>query len=314
MIIRLCVVLAFVIQAQAATPVDLTLPDSELTPLVRVRVKNKILKVPLESYLMGVLPSEMSLSWPLEALKAQAVAARSFVLSQMQRRQSSNFDVESTHLDQVFRVEHLNYAGPYRKKLLQVLQETKGEVLLEPQKNVSASQIQKTYFHSDCGGSTETSFYVWRTQEPLLQVQDSSCPVSQHSKWEIKFSLKTLEEKLNLPGIKSLQVTTKTPSGRNGTILVLLNNGDKELFLADTFRKRLGFNKVKSTYFDLALQNGDYVFSGRGHGHGVGMCQWGARVLAQQGLEYKKILTHYFPLSRLENIKNIERPLYAGKL
>ncbi len=146
-----------------------------------------------------------------------------------------------------------------------------------------------------------------------MQVRDRSCPLAPNSSWELKVSNKDLEDGLKLFGIKSLQVATKTPSGRNGTLLVLLRNGEKELFLAETFRRLLGYNKLKSTMFDISYVNGDYIFTGKGHGHGVGMCQWGTRQLASQGSNYKKILMHYFPLSRLENLKNVERPLYAKK-
>lgn len=313
MIGKLIMGLTFFIQATASAPVSHEGLNNDLSPIIRVRVAQQILKIPLESYLMGVLPSEMPASWPLEALKAQVVASRSFVLSQAESRKNFDFDVESTIFDQVFRTENLNYTGKYRDRVVKAIEETRGEVLLEPVKGIAPPKIQKAYFHSDCGGSTESSFFVWRTDEPLMQVRDRDCPLGPNSKWEFRASVKELEDSLKFFGIKSIQVATKTPSGRNGTILLMMKNGEKELLLAETFRRLLGYNKVKSTLFDITIQNEEYVFSGKGHGHGVGMCQWGARMLASQGYNYKKILGHYFPLSRLENAKNIERPLYARK-
>ncbi len=313
MIGKFFISLLFFIQATASAPTNSEGLNADLSPIIRVRVDQKILKIPLESYLMGVLPAEMPASWPLEALKAQVVASRSFVLSQSESRKHLEYDVESTIHDQVFKTENLNYTGKYRDKVVKALSETRGQVILEPSKGISPTKIQKAYFHSDCGGSTESSFFVWRTDEPLMQVRDRGCPLAPKSKWELRVSNKDLEDGLKLFGIKNIQVVTKTPSGRNGTILVLLRNGEKELFLSETFRRLLGYNKLKSTLFDIAVVDGEYIFTGKGHGHGVGMCQWGSRVLAGQGYDYKKILGHYFPLSRLDSLKNVERPLYAKK-
>ncbi len=174
MIAKFLVSLLFFIQATASAPVGHEGLNDDLSPIIRVRVGQKILKIPLESYLMGVLPSEMPTSWPLESLKAQAVASRSFVLYQMESRRHLDFDVESTIHDQVFRTENMNYTGKYRDKLLKALTETRNEVLLQPGKGLSPAKIQKTYFHSDCGGSTESSFFVWR----LVQISETKRALS----------------------------------------------------------------------------------------------------------------------------------------
>lgn len=277
---------------------------------IRVRVdkaKNKILDLELEAYLEGVIASEMPPSWPLEALKAQAVVSRSYALAQKRYSLLKPFHVESTVLDQVFDVNAKNNPNEIKAKVKEAIRLTRGEVLVGQNQ-----KVLRSYFHSDCGGMTETPFFVWRVEQPGLQIKDRSCPLGGFKSWQHELTQSEIEKKLGIKKIHSIEIKSKSPSGRANTVLVKFEGGE-ELFLAERFRMRLGFNKLKSTLFNIEKQNSKYVFNGRGHGHGVGLCQWGTRQLAQQGEDYKKILGHYFPLATLKNISDTGPSSIAAK-
>lgn len=303
------VAFAVIFQSQAA---PMTNGKSLFEPMIRVKINNQITSIPLEQYLAGVLPSEMPPTWPVEAMKAQAITSRSFVLARALARKDEPYDVESTIRDQVFKPEYV-HKTPFKSKIKKILEETRGEVLVRPQAKGEPIEIQKAYFHSDCGGSTEDSFYVWRTKEPLLQVKDASCPLGPFAKWEYKVSKSDLEKKLNLSGVEKILISSRTPSGRVGTLMIKNSNPTPELVLAEYFRGRMGFNKIKSTYFKVRQEGDWFYFAGKGHGHGVGMCQWGARQLAEQGQNYRQILMHYYPLSQVENIRNIGKTAVVSR-
>lgn len=251
--------------------------------------------VPLETYLFGVLPNEMPSSWPIEALKAQAIASRSYVLNQMQSRRSGAFDVDSTIHDQVFKPGTLNEYADWAKKVRKALDATKQQVLLDPK-----GQIQRTYFHSDCGGSTETSFFVWRTREATSSVRDEACPLGPFGRWTYSISKEELEKKLGIQNLNRLRVASQTPSGRIGVILMRFGEDSEESFLAEKFRQKLGYNSLKSTLFQITRVGDRFEFKGRGYGHGVGLCQWGSRHLALKGVSSTEILHHYFPQSKID--------------
>jgi stage II sporulation protein D len=116
-----------------------------------------IVELPLEDYLLGVLPREMPLNWPLESLKAQAVASRSYVLSLLNERKGWHFDVDSTVNDQVFSwVRDLKKSIPKFNQLLNAIQETRGQILL-----FNKNQIYRAFFHAESAGRTENAEFVW---------------------------------------------------------------------------------------------------------------------------------------------------------
>lgn len=251
--------------------------------------------VPLETYLFGVLPNEMPSSWPIEALRAQAIASRSYVLNQMQSRRTGAFDVDSTIHDQVFKPGTLNEYADWAKKVRKALDTTKQQVLLDPK-----GQIQRTYFHSDCGGVTETSFFIWRTREATSSVKDEACPLGPYGRWTYSIGKEELEKKLGVHNLNRLRVASKTPSGRIGVILLRFGEDSEESFLAEKFRQKLGYNALKSTFFQISRVGDRFEFTGRGYGHGVGLCQWGSRHLALKGVGAAEILQHYFPQSKID--------------
>ena len=257
----------------------------------------------IEDYLRGVLASEMPASWPLEALKAQAVASRSYALYQRNLRKRRRYHLESSVMDQVFNFERARKIPVHwREKIRRAVNETRGEILVD-----KSGEVLPAYFHADSGGHTEEAHNVWRNNVFLGAVRDIASR-GPHSHWRRDFSAKELVKKLRIPRceLKDLQVESRHLSGRAQNMKVICQN--KNYFVqAQTFRRQLGFFRLKSTWFDVekVKRKGNVYFSfhGRGFGHGVGMSQWGARKMAQEKRDYRRILHHYYPRAELSGMK-----------
>lgn len=270
-----------------AAPMPLARPVPPQNP-IRVRLDRKtntIATLDLETYLRGVLPAEMPASWPLEALKAQAVAARTFALFRQGQSRSKDFDVEADVMDQMFLTD-----AETTKQAEQAIDETRGLVLQTPQGKFVAA-----YFHSDCGGHTEDARNVWGAGE---STGTTGCPFSPKSNWKLRLTLKQLAAKLRLP-LKAVELGARNESGRVSRVVLALADGSGRTIAANDFRHALGYGELKSTAFSISREGETYTFAGRGFGHGVGLCQWGARQMAKQGHSFKEILAHYYPKARL---------------
>ncbi len=264
--------------------------------------------VPLQEYLLGVLSSEMPRNWPLETLKAQAVAARSYTLAVMRERNQKIFHLESSIMDQVFRhiLEDDNFHQQYRRAW-QAVQETDGIVLLD--KN---GEPLKAYYHSDCGGKTVDAKSVWGQKSELISVTDSSCPSNPSAHWKLSLSKEYVYAKISeslkiskSDKIENIDFVTDEKTQRVESILIALANKTFKMSGND-FRSSIGFQNLRSTLFSVQKKTAEFVFSGRGYGHGVGLCQWGSRMLGKQGLTASDILRHYYPQAKLE-VKNYAR-------
>jgi SpoIID/LytB domain protein len=254
-----------------------------------------VASVDLETYLSGVLPSEMPKSWPLEAIKAQAVASRTYVFKKMKERKALHFDVENSVFDQVFKWN----ASEGDPKILQVLKETNHQILID-----AKSKVVNTFYHSQCGGSTEASTAVWGLGG-LKSVKDKYC-LSATKEWEYVVPKEKLSEMvkvaLNLsdPGeLMQLGVGRRTASGRADRFVARFSNNEKHFIRGDQMRSILGYGNLKSTRVNVESLDDEWSFKGSGFGHGVGMCQWGAKSMASVGNGYKQILLHYYPESKL---------------
>lgn len=260
--------------------------------VVRNRQNGKsevVLHLNVEDYLKIVLPAEMSESWPIEALKAQAIASRSYVQAQILNRVESDWDVESTVMDQVFDLKHSRQKGRVSPTINAAVEQTAGTVLVD-----SKQQTMRAYFHSDCGGSTDSALDIWRTRDGTRTVKDPSCPLSPKSRWTLKLSEEELSRKLEIP-VRDIRIASVTPGKRASTIYIKTAKFDSELWTGERFRRAIGFNLLRSTLFKLWKSGNDYLFEGTGYGHGVGMCQWGARQMAIAGKSHEDILNHYYP-------------------
>ena len=244
--------------------------------------------LPLEDYLQGMLGGEMSPTWEMEALKAQSVASRTYALYMIHHPKSSYYDLEKGTGDQVY-----NGANAESERARKAVDATRGQYL------TMKSQPIKSYFHSRCGGLTETAKTVWKFNEKGNQ---SRVPCTFCQKfpyvWKSAVKARDLLSFLKLPFAEAspfkVTVAERSPSGRVGSVKIQ-SGGQEKLINSDELRSLLGYTKVKSTRFDWKIQGRDIEFEGVGSGHGVGMCQWGARFLAQSGKNYRQILSHYYP-------------------
>lgn len=242
--------------------------------------------VDIEQYLYSVLGSEMSPSWPLEALKAQAVAARSYALHQRSRARNPLYDLGNTTTWQV-------YKGLASEALStqQAVNATSGQVMTYD------GEIILAVFHSASGGHTENVEDIWKSPFiPYLRGvvdYDQSAPVFE---WTKSFSRREISGKISGVGsIVSMTPERTTPQGRIVTMLVEGDRGQKRVSGND-LRSALG---LRSTLFVVNPTTNGFEIRGRGYGHGLGMSQWGARNLATQGINYQQILTHYYPNATL---------------
>jgi stage II sporulation protein D (peptidoglycan lytic transglycosylase) len=227
-------------------------------------------------------------------VKAQAVIARTYALYQRENRKSALYHLESSVLDQV-------YAGCdiEDSRAVRGVQETAGEVLTYNGKIIQA------FYHSSCGGHTEAAANVWGTNVPYLQGVDCKyCLNAPSVKWEQTLSYRKIESLLRAGGyqisdLRKILPGTRNRSGRLNEVYLLTGRGKFSL-TAVKFRKAIGYGVIKSTNFDAVNGEDDVRFDGAGYGHGVGLCQWGAKQRAGDGFNYREILSYYYPGTKVE--------------
>ncbi len=236
--------------------------------------------VNLEHYLYSVLGAEMNPNWPQEALKAQAVAARSFALYKTATSGNTVYDVGDTTSWQVYKGLETEGQGTHL-----AVDATAGQVMTYGGKVILAA------FHSSSGGHTENVEDVWT--QPLAYLRgvsdyDQGAPVY---KWTKSFSRGELSGKISGVGsVTSMIPERTTPQGRVITMRVQGSRGTRRISGND-LRSALG---LKSTLITVNPTGNGFVVSGRGYGHGLGLSQWGAHNLAAQGVNYQQILGHYY--------------------
>ena len=255
--------------------------------------------VPVDDYLRSVVPEEMPVDWPAEAIKAQSVAARSFALASRGRHASEGYDLCTTMHCQL-------YTGTAAEKSASnaAIKATRGEVLTYGGKPIEA------LFHTDSGGMTENSEDVWGSHVPYLRAAKDT--PTKTMPWTKTISRADLERKLAAKGhdigkIRSIALSPlaigraakdRTASGRVKTMTVKGTKGTATLS-GTTWRSLLG---LKSTLFDAKLTKDAVTFTGYGSGHGLGISQWGAKRLAESGKSYADILHHYYTGTTLQQL------------
>lgn len=255
--------------------------------------------VPVDGYLRSVVPEEMPVDWPAEAIKAQSVAARSFALASRGRHASEGYDLCTTTHCQL-------YTGTTAEKSASnaAIKATRGEVLTYGGKPIEA------LFHTDSGGMTENSEDVWGSHVPYLRAAKDT--PAKTMPWTKTISRADLERKLAAKGhdigkVRSLALSPlaigraakdRTASGRVKTMTVKGTKGTATLS-GTTWRSLLG---LKSTLFDAKLAKDMVTFTGYGSGHGLGISQWGAERMAAKGKSYADILHHYYTGTTLQQL------------
>lgn len=264
------------------------------------RADNGILVVnqlALEDYLVGLINCEISSAWPIEAVKAQAVIARTYALNRKMARSNAVYHLESSVIDQVYDGCLIEDSRAHR-----AVSETEREVL------TSGGSVIQAFYHSSCGGKTEASENVWGTALPYLKGVDCQyCQTSQSSPaWDIKLSLSEIEERLKaagykISGLSGIKAGPLNSRGRLKHVVLVAAKGGFSL-TGDQFRKAVGYSVIKSTRFAVKIAYGEASFSGSGNGHGVGLCQWGAKQRSLDGFNYIEILSYYYPGTELKKL------------
>ena len=290
--------------AKPAHDQRLALPVSGLVHVVR---KGKgflvINQVDLEEYVKGVVPGEVNTAWHPEMLKAQAVAARTYALYQQMLSATRDYDVVATVQDQVYKGKN-----GIDTAVLRAVDETRGLVLTYQNAPIYAA------FSSTAAGLTEDAVNVWSKEYPYLKGVE--CPFdleSPYYQWKVSFRLDKLEQSLRQQGFAVGTITSMEPLAfsRGGRVAKLrVVHSDGELILrGEDLRKAVGYSIVPSTQFTIESVGQEVVLSGYGAGHAVGMCQWGAKELAELGYSFSTILSYYYPGTDLQDMSLTKQPV-----
>ncbi len=256
--------------------------------------------VGLEDYVKGVLYHEISHRWPIEAIKAQAVATRTYALYRRQTTTNADFDVTNDIYSQVYGGRTSEH---YRTNL--AVDETKGEVL------VYQDQILPAYFHATCAGHTEDVSELWKQDLPPLKgVPCDFCKNSPHYYWNKNLRSKDVQDKLLQAGyklglIKEIKVVERNQSGRIRKLAILGRDGKTTMISGKDFRNIIGPNIIRSNNYDVVMKGYYFDVVGKGWGHGVGLCQWGAEEMSRQHYKYDEILQYYYPGADLTDYHKI---------
>jgi stage II sporulation protein D len=260
--------------------------------------------VPVEDYLMGVIPGEMPARFALEAYKAQAVAARTFALyEKFSLSGNRTWDVLANEGSQMY----IGKSGENAKGN-QAVEATHGVVLTADTK-AHGRKIFPAYFSSTCGGWTQPAIYLANVDPDIMPlrggVKCDGCAISTHRNWTNKtIPISEVTASINarnltsspMQQVSAVNVVSRTPQGHIVRVEVVDITGQRVTIPAQKFRLIVGSRKMPSTFCDISIQGTNLVFSnGHGLGHACGMCQWGAEGMAQKGYTAKEILLHYYP-------------------
>ncbi len=258
--------------------------------------------VDLEEYVKGVVPAEINPAWHSEMLKVQAVAARTYALYQHMLSSTRDYDVVAGIQDQVYRGRQGIDA-----RVVEAVESTRGLVVTHQGAPIYAA------FSSTTAGITEDAMIVWSKDLPYLKGVE--CPFdidSPYYRWTASLKVDTLEKNLRQQGLAVGTISAITPlaysrAGRVATLKIAHSGGELTL-RGEDLRKAVGYTVVPSTQFTVESIGQDVVFSGYGAGHAVGLCQWGAKELAELGYSFSSILGYYYPGTELRDASLTQAP------
>ena len=238
-------------------------------------------KISAEEYLYGVLPGELPNNFPDEAIKAQAVAARTYMYYNLNHSKYKEYDLTDHTNSQVY----LGYdrENPIMNKMIN---ETSNEVIKYNGKPIEA------LFTADAGGYTADPKYIWGKSIPYLKAfSDAGNEIySSRKNWSYEITLSKLSDifGFDIDNIKVLDYKNKR------AVLILLEGAINKKISGQKLRSIVGYTNIFSTYFKIERNGNKIIFNGHGSGHGLGLSQWGAYAMAKKGEKYKEILLHYY--------------------
>lgn len=272
--------------------------------------------VDIEAYLRGVLRSELPRYFQPESFKAQCVAARTYALYSKRFNQAGRtFDVYDDEGSQVYKGVAME-----DRVAVEAVESTRGEVCMW--KYGDKDDIFCTYYSSCCGGLSQHVRNV-KPNDPDVAplaggVSCNDCSGATHFKWPpVRLSKAEVTRRIvaRYPTLKKLGTITKlapkrtSPDGRVITMELTGATGKKETLMGEDFRLCMGGRHLKSTRFNLVVEKDAYVFKdGQGFGHGMGLCQFGMDTKARRGMDYKQILSFYYPGSYVKRLYDDNPP------
>lgn len=264
--------------------------ESTPEPLVKLYLsrKNQVIELKLEDYLIGTVAAEMPASFDIEALKAQAVCARTYAVRKIVtgRAYPDGADLsDDITCCQAYRPEEEYRKIPQQlqNKIAEAVKATRGEIILYKGEPIDA------LYHSTCGGQTESASDAWTDGCPYLKsIHCKYCSRSPYSATEYIFPASFIAKQFGQNGKSkiNMQILQKTASGRVKSVKI-----GTEKVSGERLRNVLG---LPSTCLTIVKHKNEFIISCRGYGHGVGMCQYGADGLARAGQDYRQILKTYY--------------------
>ncbi len=251
---------------------------------------NNIKNLNIDEYLIGVLAAEMPASFEIEALKAQAVAARTYALYKIEHTKNQDYNILTTVTDQSYineaemQKKWQNDFNKYYDKIKVAVEETKDEVLLYN------NEIIEAFYFSMSNGMTENSATVFNETLPYITSVTSKWDNEELKNFLVKTQISKTKfcEKLTLNNCNIISIDQIEKSEGNRVKSLIINN---QTFLGTDIRKALD---LRSTDFEIELTENDIIITTKGYGHGVGMSQYGANGMAKEGATYKDILNYYY--------------------
>ncbi len=251
----------------------------------------------LEEYTVGVLCKEVEPTWPLDVLKAQAILARTNAVYAYLRNKDKLFYLSRCSPQMYERIADVP------PNAVKAVEETQGLVL------TYNGSVIPAYFHSACGGGTEAAKNVWQKSQAYPgAVACNHCQDAPRLCWTSKIRISSFEKKLvsagfDVEGVTSVYNSKLSAVSERVTEIVVEHAKGKTFLRTNTLRELLGHNNIRSTNFTVRRQGGTLYFQGQGWGHGVGLCQWGARAMAAAGRDFEEILKYYYPGARIAGVK-----------
>ncbi len=272
-------------------------PD-ENTESFRVKIGENITEIKTEDYIFGVLAAEMPALYHEEALKAQAVAAYTYALSKRQANKENDFDITADYnIDQSFispdeaNAKWGENAALYTEKLKNCIKEVKGYVITYKNSPITA------VYHAISSGKTENCKDIWgRELEYLTSVSSVGDKLSPDYSTSVALKKEEFLEKLNIT--EKDKIFGKCERTEAGTVKAM--EICEKSFSGEKIRELLA---LRSANFEAEIKDGEIVFTVYGYGHGVGMSQYGANIMAKEGADFKEILNHYYKAVKIEKLK-----------
>lgn len=288
-------------RSSSAATTSVSANDSSATRNSRSEIKvhlvteNMTRSLSLEDYVLGVMRAEGSMETEPEALKALAIAVRTYALKNRERHAKDGYDFCSTTHCQRF------VAGNSSPAMIAAVRSTEGQILVDDR-----GQVVEAYFGASCGGETANLEMLWGGTPPeyLRGVRDEYCISGPHAHWDDSISRADLLRALQSDArtnvgnrIDQLTVTKRDETGR--AQFITLAGEQRKVVRGWDFKiivgRVLGWNVLKSSRFEVSRNGTNFIFHGSGFGHGLGLCQEGAHVMAARGTGFQRILEKYFP-------------------